>query len=131
MNRNQFAIAVRRRRHEGFTLTELLVSMFVLVIIVFMVAQLMTSATTVARPGSKRISTDTQARVVLDRIALDFAQMLKRTDVDYYVKGPTNYQGHGNGHGWGRQRNGDLGSDQLSFFTQVPGYYPTGAQSPI
>ena len=133
MTRNQFAIAAARRRNEGFTLAELLVSVFVLVIIIFVVAQLMTSATTVARPGSKHISTDTQARVVLDRIALDFAQMLKRTDVDYYVKGPVNYQGHGNGHGWGRRiGTGQQGSDQIAFFTQVPGYYSaSGAQSPI
>src|SRR6266550_4634207 len=133
MNRKQFAIAVARRRHEGFTLAELLVSMFVLAIIVFMVAQLMTSATTIARPGGKHISTDTQARVVLDRIALDLAQMLKRTDVDYYIKGPVNYSGHGNGHGWGRRTGtGQQGSDQIAFFTQVPGYYSTsGAQSPI
>jgi prepilin-type N-terminal cleavage/methylation domain-containing protein len=132
MTRKPFTIAGTTRPNQGFTLTELLVSVFVLVIIVFMVAQLMTSATTIARPGSKHISTDTQARVVLDRIALDFAQMLKRTDVDYYVKGPVNYQGH-NGHGWGRRiGTGQQGSDQIAFFTQVPGYYPaSGAQSPI
>ena len=133
MTKNPFPLATAKRPSEGFTLAELLVSIFVLVIIVFVVAQLMTSATTLTRPGSKHISTDTQARVVLDRIALDFAQMLKRTDVDYYVKGPTNYQGHGNGHGWGRRiGTGQQGSDQIAFFTQVPGYYSaSGAQSPI
>jgi hypothetical protein len=118
-------------RAGGFTLAELLVSVFVLVIIVFMATQLMTSATAVARTGNKHISTDTQARAVFDRMALDFAQMLKRTDVDYYVKGLTAYQGHGNGHGYGRGRTGDLGSDQIAFFSQVPGYYPSGSQSPI
>jgi hypothetical protein len=118
--------------YEGFTLAELLVSVFVLGIIVVMVAQLMTSATAVTRTGHKYIDTDTQARTVFDRMALDFAQMLKRTDVDYYVKQRTGYNGHGNGHGWGRGHNGDLGSDQLAFFSQVPGYYPSsGAQSPI
>ncbi len=120
---------------RGFTLTELLVSVFVVAIIILMVTQLMTSATAITRTGSKHIDTDTQARVVLDRMALDFAQMLKRTDVDYYLKQRTNYSGHGNGHGWGRGHNGDLGSDQLAFFTQVPGYYPggyvSGQQSPI
>src|SRR5260370_2810188 len=108
----------------GFTLAELLVSVFVLVIIIFMVTQLMTSATAVMRTGHKRIGTGTQARVALDRMALDFAQMMKRTDIDYYVKGLTNYSGHGNGHGWAHQGGGDLGSDQIAFFTQVPGYYP-------
>jgi len=124
---------VRRSLGEGgFTLVELLVSIVVLVIIVFMVAQLMTSATALTRPGNKHISTDTQARAVLDRIGLDLAQMLKRTDVDYYVKQPVNYNGHGNGHGWGRKiQTGQQGSDQIAFFTQVPGYYPIGAQSAI
>jgi len=118
----------------GFTLVELLVSVFVLGIILFVVTQLMTSATAITRTGNKHVDTDTQARVVFDRMALDFAQMLKRTDVDYYVKQPTGYKGHGNGHGWGQGHNGDLGSDQIAFFSQVPGYYPSSVsreQSPI
>jgi hypothetical protein len=119
----------------AFTLAELLVSVFVLVIIIFLVAQLVTSATGITRAGNKHIDTDTQARVVFDRMALDFAQMLKRTDVDYYIKQRSGYNGHGNGHGWGQGHNGDLGSDQLAFFSQVPGYYPdgylSGQQSPI
>jgi len=129
----QAARLPRRRSRVAFTLTELLVSMVVLLMIVFVGAQMMTSTMAVTRPGNKHISTDTQARVVFDRIALDIAQMLKRTDVDYYVKGPVNYQGHGNGHGWGKRLNtGQQGSDQIAFFTQVPGYYPTsGAQSPF
>jgi hypothetical protein len=97
-----------------------------------MVAQLMSSATAITRTGNKNMDTDTQARVVFDRMALDFAQMVNRTDVDYYVKQRNGYNGHGNGHGWGRGHNGDLGSDQIAFFSQVPGYYPsTAAQSPI
>jgi competence protein ComGC len=118
----------QRSRSNGFTLAELLVSVFVLVLIIFMVTQLMTSATAITRTGHKHISTDTQARVVLDRMALDFAQMLNRTDVDYYVKQKTAYNGHGNGHGCGRGRNADLGSDQIAFFSEVPGYYPGLAQ---
>jgi type II secretory pathway pseudopilin PulG len=125
----------QRRCSRGFTLAELLVSVFVVVIIILMVTQLMTSATAITRTGHKHIETDTQARVVFDRMALDFAQMVKRTDVDYYVKQRTGYNGHGNGHGWGQGRNGDLGSDQIAFFSAVRGYYPSGdpagAQSPI
>lgn len=127
--------AKQRDCARGFTLAELLVSVFVLVIIVFMVAQLMSSATAITRTGNKHMDTDTQARVVFDRMALDFAQMLKRTDVDYYIKQRSNYNGHGNGHGCGQGHNGDIGSDQIAFFSQVPGYYPTGysvgQQSPI
>ncbi|PYK28660.1 MAG: hypothetical protein DME59_02195 [Verrucomicrobia bacterium] len=124
----------QRGRSRGFTLAELLVSVFVLSIIILMVAQLMTSATTITRNGHTHISTDTQARTVFDRMAVDFAQMLKRTDIDYYVKGPSAiYNGHGNGHGWGnRKQTGQQGSDQIAFFSHVPGYYPSsGAQSPI
>src|SRR6266516_1114741 len=135
MTTKSFPIISTRRSRGGFTIAELLVSVFVVTIIILMVSQLMTSATAITRTGSKHIDTDTQARVVLDRMALDFAQMLKRTDVDYYLKQRTNYSGHGNGHGWGRGHHGALGSDQLAFFTQVPGYYPggyvSGQQSPI
>src|SRR5215472_5011703 len=134
MNRNRLRIATVTRRDTGFALTELIVSIAVLLIIVFMGAQMMTSTTAVVRPGSKHINMDTQARVVFDRMALDFAQMLKRTDVDYYLKGPVNYQGHGNGHAWGKRlQTGQQGSDQIAFFTQVPGYYSfsSGAQSPF
>jgi hypothetical protein len=94
-----------------------------------MVTQLMTSATAITRTGHKHIDTDTQARVVFDRMALDFAQMVKRTDVDYSVKGPATYNthGHGNGHGWGHGLGTDQqGSDQIAFFSQLPGYYPPG-----
>jgi hypothetical protein len=123
-----------RRTAAGFTLAELLVSIVVLVIITFIASQVMTSATAITRAGHKHFDTDTQARVVLDRMALDFAQMVKRTDVDYYIKQPNKYNGHGNGHGCGQGKNGDKGSDQIAFYSQVPGYYPSDTaaeQSPI
>jgi len=123
-------IARMRPRAAGFTLAELLVSIVVLVIITLMASQLMTSATSIARTGHKHFDTDTQARVVLDRMAVDFAQMVKRTDVDYYVKQKV-YKGHGNGHGCGQGRNNDLGSDQIAFYSEVPGYYPASYGSPI
>src|SRR5262247_2292559 len=125
------SLFVARIRHSagGFTLVELLVSIVVLVIIIFMVSQLMTSATAITRTGNKHFDTDTQARVVLDRMALDFAQMVKRTDVDYYIKQPNKYNGHGNGHGCGQGRNGDKGSDQIAFYSEVLGYYPSATAS--
>jgi hypothetical protein len=104
-----------------------------------MVAQLMTSATAITRTGNKHIDTDTQARLVFDRMAHDFALMVKRTDVDYFLKGGNpNYNGHGhgnngNGHGWGRSlQAGQQGSDQIAVISQVAGYYPqTALRSPI
>src|SRR4029453_11312303 len=131
MTLKSFVIVALRRKAGAFTLAELLVSVFVLVIILLIVAQLMTNATAVTRTGNKHIDTDTQARAVFDRMALDLAQMLKRTDVDYYVKQRNGYNGHGNGHGWGQGHNGDKGSDQIAFFSHVPGYYPASYGSPI
>ncbi len=124
-------IALPRRAREGFTLAELLVSVFVLLLLILMFTQLMTSATAITRSDHKHIDTDTQAREVLDRMAVDFAQMLKRTDVDYYVKQRSGYKGHGNGHGWGQGHNGDKGSDQIAFFSHIPGYYPASYGSSL
>jgi hypothetical protein len=126
----------QRGRSSGFTLAELLVSVFVLALILLMVAQLTNSAAALTKAGHKHISTDTQARTVFDRMAADFGQTLSRTDVDYYVKGGSstysNRHGNGNGHGWGHHQTGQQGSDQIAFFSQVPGYSPgTGSQSPI
>jgi prepilin-type N-terminal cleavage/methylation domain-containing protein len=128
-----FTITNARRARHAFTLLELLISVAVIAILIFMVAQLMNSASGITRSGHKRISADTQARVVFDRMALDFAQMLKRTDVDYYVKGPTNYNGHGNGHAWGRPiQTGQQGSDQIAFYSGVLGYnQSSGSPSPL
>src|SRR5262249_37394654 len=129
-------IARVRIASAGFTLAELLVSVFVLVLLTFMFAQLMKSATGITRTHHKQFDTDTQARVVLDCMTLDFAQMIKRTDVDYYVKQPT-YNGHGNGHGCGQARGSDLTSDQMAFYSQVPAYnpdpstYSSTKQSPV
>jgi hypothetical protein len=128
-----FTITPPPHGRGAFTLAELLISVVVLAIIILMVAQLMNSATAITRIGNKHIDTDTQARTVLDRMAVDLAQMLKRTDVDYYIKQPVNYNGHGNGHGYGQKvKTGQQGSDQIAFFSQVPGYYPSsGSQSPL
>jgi hypothetical protein len=128
-------IAPLRGTAPGFTIVELLVSVLVVVIITLIASQLMSSASAIARTGHKHFDTDTAARVVLDRMALDFAQMVKRTDVDYYVKQRI-YSGHGNGHGCGQGHNNDLTSDQIAFYSQVPAYNPdpvnySTKQSPI
>jgi hypothetical protein len=129
-----FPLITTRRRRGGFTLAEILVSVFVLTIIIFMVAQLTNSATAIIRPANKHIDTDTQARAVFDRMAMDFGRMLKRTDIDYFLKqnDPARYPGHSAGHSRGHRGSpGQQLNDQIAFFTQVPGYYPSGAASPI
>ena len=128
-----FPITTARRGDRAFTLAELLISVGVLALIILMVAQLMGYASTVSSAANKHIDTDTEARTVFDRMAVDFRQMLQRSDVDYYVKGPTDYIGHGKGHAWGKKvKTGQEGSDQIAFFSQVSGYDPSqGSQSPL
>jgi len=127
----------RRRILGAFSLIEILLAVAVLTIITLLVAQLTNSARAVVRVGAKRIDTDTQARSVLDHIGVDIAKMIKRTDLDYYIKQPAGYNGHSQGHGWGNKlKPGQQGNDQFAVFSAVPGYYPSGSapvqqQSPI
>ena len=127
----RFAIVNARRNSGAFTLIELLISVGVLALLILLVSQLMNSATTVTRTGNKHIDTDTQARIVLDRMAVDFAKMLKRTDIDYFIKVPLGYK-NPNSNGKGKKlKSGQLGNDQIAFFAGTPGYYPSGSQSPL
>src|SRR5438093_456405 len=67
----------------AFTLIELLVSVAVLILLVIMASQLLNSAAAITSLGHKRMEADSQARQLLDRMAVDFAQIIKRPDVDY------------------------------------------------
>jgi hypothetical protein len=102
---------------QAFTIVELIVAFAVLTLVIIFVTRLFNTATAITTIGNKRMDADAQARQLLDRMAIDFWQMVKRSDIDYYLKSPANAQ---------------TGNDQIAFFTQVTGYYPsTGSQSPI
>jgi hypothetical protein len=113
-------------RVAAFTLAELLVSVGVLVLLVLIATQLLNSAATITTLGHKQMDADSQTRQLLDRMAIDFAQMVKRSDVDYYVKSsatppPT-----------GVRNLLQPGNDTIAFYSTVPGYYPSGgSQSPV
>jgi type II secretory pathway component PulJ len=92
----------------AFTIAELLVSIAVLVLLVLLVAQLIGSATAVITTGAKHMDADTEARTVLSRMAVDFAAIVKRGDVDYYFSK-------------------NSGNDQLAFYSETSGYYPSDA----
>ena len=62
----------RCRTGKAFTLAELLVTMTVLVLLVFLFTQLLNSAATTMTLGNKRMDADSQARQLLDRMAIDF-----------------------------------------------------------
>lgn len=114
------------RAHKAFTLIEMMVSLTVLVIIVIFVSQMVNSATALSTGGNKRMDTDTQARLLLDRMAVDFTQMVRRSDVDYFVKQPSNPEiGSSSSVG---------ANDQIAFFSGTTGYSPataTSAPSPL
>ena len=108
------------RRTHAFTLAELIVTTAVLVLLVFFASQLFNSTAAVTTLGHKQMDADSQARQLLDRLAVDFTQMIKRSDVNYYWKGGTGGSQPGN--------------DQMAFYCAVPGYYSTTtstSQSPI
>ena len=119
----------QRGRSGGFTLVELAVSVGVLVVIVFLATQLVKSAATVTTLGHKQIDADSQARQLLDGMAIDLAQMVKRSDLDLFAKGtaaPNSVGGAMDG------TDGNPRNDRIAFFSAVPGYYPpTGSQSPV
>jgi type II secretory pathway component PulJ len=116
-------LPLQRGGMAGFTLAELLVTVGVLVLLVFLGSQLLNSAATVTTLGHKQMDADAQARQLLDRMAVDFAQMVKRSDVDYYVKSSAASP---------LRRVLQPGNDQIAFYSSVPGYYPTSSfQSPV
>jgi len=120
-----FTLQKQRERASAFTLAELIVSVGVLVLLVFLAAQLLNSAATVTTLDQKQMDADSEARQLFDRMAIDFAQMVKRFDVDYYVKSNASVSS-------GLRRVLQLGNDQIAFYSAVPGYYPvTGSQSPV
>ena len=112
----------RIQRTRAFTLAELLVTTGVLVLLVLLASQLLTSTATVTTLGHKQIDADAQARQLLDRITIDFAQMLKRSDLDLFAKQTAAPNSVGGAMG---------GNDSMAFYSAVPGYYPaSGSQSP-
>lgn len=87
-----------------------------LAVLVLFIGQLFNSASKLTTDAGKHIDADFQARQLFGRMGMDFAQMIRRPDVDAYVKG----------------LDAQTGNDKIAFFSQVPGYYPaTSKQSPI
>jgi prepilin-type N-terminal cleavage/methylation domain-containing protein len=116
-------------RERGFTLVEVVVTVGVLVVLVLLATQLLKSASTVTTLGHRQMDADAQARQLLDRMNIDFAQLVKRNDLDFFGKNtvaPNSVGGAMDGTG------GQTKNDRIAFYSAVPGYYPAaGAQSPV
>jgi hypothetical protein len=93
----------------------MLVAISVLALLVLLISQLLNNAVALTAVGDKRMDADSQARPLFERMALDFAQGIKRSDVSYYVKTAATPM---------------TGNDLMGFYSAVPGYYPT-TPSPI
>jgi hypothetical protein len=112
-----------RKNSDAFTIVELLVSVAVLVVLVLLVSRLFSSAATVTTSGNKRMDAEAQTRPLFERMAVDFSQMIKRSDLDFFGKNTAAPNSVGGSM---------AGNDQIAFYSAVTGYYPsTGSQSPI
>src|SRR5437762_5773841 len=125
-------LSLQRRGVTGVTLVELLVTVGVLAILVLLATQLLNSAASITTLGHKQMDADSQARQLLDRMTIDFAQMMKRSDVDYYVKSSWFVTGSPTPGPLGVRTLLQPGNDKMAFYSGVPGYYPfTGSPSPL
>jgi len=86
-------------------LVEVLVAMGVLALLIVMVAQLVNNTAEITMRGDQQMDADREARFVLNRMELDFASLVKRSDVDFYIAK-------------------NQGNDQIAFFCECPGYPP-------
>jgi hypothetical protein len=98
------------RSMQGFTLAEMLVATVVLIVIVLFVTQLVNHAAVIVGQATKHMDTEANVRPLFDRLAVDIDQMVKRTDVSYYLKNKSS--------GGGTDIN-----DRMAFFSSAPGYY--------
>jgi hypothetical protein len=98
----------------------------VLVLLVLLATQLLNSAATITSLGHKQMDADSQARELLDRMAVDVMQMVKRSDVYYHLKASTTATDcpfTTVPPECGTQ----AGNDEMAFYSNVPGYYASGS----
>ena len=92
---------------SGCTLLEMLLATAILVVAAVLVAQILDSASGITRSGISKMNLDAQARMVFDRMSLDFKAGLRRVDIDYWFQK-------------------EPGNDQWVFYSQASGFYPSG-----
>lgn len=97
--------------------------MSILVVFVLFIARLVDSASSITILAVKRMDAESSSRPVLARMAVDFAQIVKRSDVGYYVKTGSTADSMTGTSGTGV-------NDWIAFYSTAPGYYPTSS-SPI
>jgi hypothetical protein len=86
----------------------MVVAVSVLALLAAFMGQMLNSSSALVATNDKHMDADAQARGVLDRMAVDFGQLVKRADVSYYLKDSSTLT--------------QTGNDQIAFYSQVPGY---------
>ncbi len=115
-------------RH-GFTLVEILVAMAVLSLMLFVAVQLINGVSVTVGQSGKRMDSDTQARLTFNKMALDIAKMVLRSDVDYSsFKQPAATLSAAYG-GASFPANLQPGNDRMGFYSETTGYF-SGATQP-
>jgi prepilin-type N-terminal cleavage/methylation domain-containing protein len=75
---------MKRPRHtHAFTLLEILIGVVILAILGLLIAQLITVTSRATRMSNVGIDAAAQARLAFDRMGLDLAALVKRSDVDF------------------------------------------------
>lgn len=106
-----------KKSNRAFTLAEMLVAIATLAVLIVLITRLINGAAAITTLGNKRMDADAYGRPLLDRMAIDFAQMVKRSDVSYYLKA---------GQSTNAMSGGGVGvNDQMAFFAAGPGFYPS------
>lgn len=113
---------------NGFTLVELLVSMVVLGLMAVMATQIINAAATMIGNTGKHLDSDTQARLIFNRMKVDFSKMPKRSDMDYSTfKQPGSILPPEYGS-VSQPANLQIGNDQFAFYSETEGYFSGTAQ---
>jgi type II secretory pathway component PulJ len=105
-----------QRAARAFTLVELIAAMAVLTLIVVSLGQMLSTASSTITGVGQHIDSDSEARLILDRMADDFAGMAKRPDLNFYFHHQTS---NGTQAGSGTP----AGNDALYFFSSATGYF--------
>ena len=110
--------------------------MSVLILIMSILGEMFNGTASLVTYHDKAMDADGQMRMLLDRMAIDFENMVKRTDVNYFLKSdlaettkPQNYDlASSNPMSGGAS----AVNDQIAFYSAVPGYFSnTATQSAL
>src|ERR1700761_6551004 len=103
---------------RAFTLVEVLVAIAVLALLVALLGQLFINTTAASAISSNHMESDARVRLLFERMSADFSHILRRTDVDYYLKSPSYTEWATSTGTLNTPSNLQAGNDQIAFFSE-------------